>query len=78
MNAGLSKTTLHIDGMHCGSCVAAVSSALRRLPTVHVERAAVGEITVVRDPAAAPYGALVNAVERCGYRVASGNGREAR
>lgn len=39
MNAALSKTTLHLEGMHCGSCVTAVSSALPRLPTVHVEQA---------------------------------------
>lgn len=74
MRAELSKTTLRIDGMHCGSCIAAVSTALRRIPTVHVERAAVGEVTLVRDPRAAPYGALVAAVEHAGYRVVNGNG----
>lgn len=78
MKAALSKTTLYIEGMHCGSCVAAVSSALRRLPTLHVERAAVGEITVARDPVAAPHGALVDALERAGYRVANGNVGERR
>ena len=57
--------------MHCGGCVAAVSAALRRLPTVHVDRIVVGEVTVVRDPSATTYGALVNAVERAGYRVAN-------
>lgn len=74
MKAELTKTTLHIDGMHCGSCVAALSTALRRIPTVHVERAVVGEITVVRDPRAASYGALVAAVEHAGYHVVNGHG----
>ena len=74
MKAELTKTTLRIDGMHCGSCVAAVATALRRLPTVHVDRAVVGEITLVRNPHAAPYGALVAAVEHAGYRVVNGNG----
>ncbi|MHB1298331.1 MAG: heavy-metal-associated domain-containing protein [Gemmatimonadaceae bacterium] len=74
MKAELTKTTVRIDGMHCGSCVAAVSTALRRIPTVHVERAAVGEVTLVRDPHAAPYTALVAAVEHAGYRVVNGDG----
>ena len=73
MNPVQTKTTLTIDGMHCGSCVAAVSSALRRLPSVHVERAAVGEVTLVRDPRAAPYATLVTAVAQAGYRVLAGN-----
>ena len=69
----MQKTTLRVDGMHCGSCVAAVSAALRRLPTVRVERAAMGEVSVVHDPAASPRGALVAAVERAGYRVTDGD-----
>lgn len=73
MKSDLSKTTLRIAGMHCGSCVAALSTALRRIPTVHVERAAVGEITLVRDPRAASYAALRAAVEHAGYRVIDGN-----
>ena len=63
------KTTLFIDGMHCGSCVAAVTSALRRLPSVHVERAVVGEVTVAHDAAATSRNALVAAVQRTGYQV---------
>ena len=66
----MQKTTLFINGMHCGSCVTAVSSALQRLPSVHVERAAVGEVTVTHDPVATPRGALVSAIEHAGYQVA--------
>lgn len=73
MKTELTKTTLRIAGMHCGGCVAALSTALRRIPTVHVERAAVGAITLVRDPRAAPYAVLVAAVEHAGYRVVGGN-----
>ena len=73
MKSELTKTTLRIGGMHCGSCVAALSMALRRIPTVHVERAAIGEITLVRDPRAASDGALRAAVEHAGYRVLDGN-----
>jgi copper chaperone len=68
------KTTLAVDGMHCGSCVAAVSSALRRLPSVHVERAVVGEVTVTHDSVAAPRGALVSAIEHAGYQVGEEGG----
>ena len=74
MYARMQKTTLFVDGMHCGSCVAAVSSALRRLPSVHVERAVVGEVTVMHDPAATSRGALVTAVEGAGYRVVEDGG----
>ena len=69
MYARMRKTTLLIDGMHCGSCVAAVTSALHRLPSLHVERAVVGEVTVVHDPAATSRSAMVAAVARAGYRV---------
>lgn len=73
MKAELAKTTLRIAGMHCGGCVATLSTALRRIPTVHVERASVGEITLVRDPRAAPYSELRAAVEHAGYRVLDDN-----
>ena len=74
MKSGINKTTLRIEGMRCRSCVAAVATTLRELPSVHIERAAVGEVTLVRDRVAAPYATLVAAVERAGYRVANGNG----
>ena len=73
MKAELAKTTLRIVGMHCGRCVAVLSTALRRIPTVHVERASIGEITLVRDSRAASYAALRAAVEHAGYRVLDGN-----
>ena len=73
MKSELTKTTLQIAGMHCGGCVAALSTALRRIPTVHVERAAVGEITLVRDPRAASAAAHRAAVEHAGYRLLDGN-----
>ena len=68
------KATFFVDGMRCGGCVAAVSSALRRLPSVRVERAVVGEVTVTHDPAGSPRGALVSAIGRAGYRVAEERG----
>ena len=69
MKHTLKKTTLQVKGMHCGGCAAAISAALRRLPTVHVERIGHGEVTVVRDPSAVTYGSLVNAIEHAGYSV---------
>ena len=70
----MQKATIFVDGMHCRSCVAAVSSALRRLPSVRLEHAGLGEVTVMHDPAASPRGALVAAIERAGYRVAEHRG----
>ena len=63
------RTTLTIDGMHCAGCVAAVSTALSRVPGVTVDRAGVGEMTVTRDPGTATDATLASAVERAGYRV---------
>ena len=74
MRSTLAKSTLHIEGMHCAGCVDAVTAALRRLPTVHVERAALGAVTLVRDPVAIPWSAVVGAVNRAGYQVGDAAG----
>jgi len=59
-------TTLSIDGMSCGHCVRAVSSALGALPNVAVRSVAVGSAVIeTSDPAAVSR--AVAAVQEAGY-----------
>lgn len=67
----METTTLAIDGMTCGGCVASVTRVLTRLPgvaraDVSLEKA---QAIVQHDPAAAPVAALRTAVEDAGFSV---------
>ena len=67
----MAHTTLEIDGMTCGGCVAAVTRVLSRLPgvvsaQVSLEKA---QAIVDHDPATAPLPALRAAVEDAGFSV---------
>ena len=67
-----STLTLHIAGMTCGGCAGAVSAALRAVPgagAVRVDLAS-GLARIEAEPGLRP--ALTAAVERAGFRVASG------
>ena len=61
--------TLNVTGMHCGSCVNHVESALKALPGV--QRAAVNfateQATIAFDPARVDVEILVSAVRNAGY-----------
>lgn len=63
----MERLTMKIDGMSCGHCVRAVSSALQRLQGVQVERVDVGSATVQYDPATASPAAIAQAVTDAGY-----------
>jgi copper chaperone len=67
----MDELTVHIEGMSCSHCVAAVTKALGAVSGVRVERVAIGSATVAYDPHTATREAIVSAVERAGYRVAS-------
>ena len=49
----MEQTTIAIQGMSCGHCVASVKGALGRLDGVEVQEVKVGSATVAYDPQAA-------------------------
>ncbi|NUO63669.1 MAG: heavy-metal-associated domain-containing protein [Gemmatimonadaceae bacterium] len=63
----MNRTTLKIDGMTCGHCVAWVKKALEGLDGVAVENVAVGSATVEYDPAVASPDRIARAVSDAGY-----------
>jgi copper chaperone len=48
----MEQTTIDIQGMSCGHCVAAVKGALGRLDGVQVRDVKIGSATVAYDPRA--------------------------
>ena len=63
----MNRTTLEIDGMSCGHCVAWVKKALAGLDGVTVENVAVGSATVEYDPAVVSPEQIARAVSDAGY-----------
>ena len=63
----MNRTTLKIDGMTCGHCVAWVKKALTGLEGVTVENVAVGSATVEYDPSLASPEKIARAVSDAGY-----------
>ena len=66
----MTRTTLKIEGMSCGHCVASVRKTLERLEGVRVETVAVGNATVDYDPAVASPEQIADAVSDAGYTAA--------
>lgn len=70
--ADLTHVTLSVEGMTCGSCAGRVEAALASLPGVEATVNLADERADIRyDPARVNPEALVHAVERAGYDVAS-------
>ena len=65
----MNRTTLKIEGMTCGHCVASVKEALLDLEGVKVESVAVGTATVEYDPAVSSVDQIAEAVGDAGYRA---------
>jgi copper chaperone len=65
----MEKVSLQIQGMSCGHCVKAVSSALNAVDGVAVERVDVGSASVRFDPARADAAGIEQAIEEAGYPV---------
>ncbi|HEU4799119.1 MAG TPA: heavy-metal-associated domain-containing protein [Gemmatimonadales bacterium] len=63
----MNRTTLKIDGMSCGHCVAAVTKALEDVEGVTIENVSIGAATVAYDPAVASPEKLAEAVSEAGY-----------
>jgi len=58
---------LSIDGMHCGGCVARVTSTLKKLDGVEVVDVQVGSARVEFDPALASPETIAAAVAKIGF-----------
>jgi copper ion binding protein len=65
----VNKMELEISGMSCSHCVNAVTSALRELDGVDVEKVEIGSAAVAYDPARTSPTAIERAIEDAGYQV---------
>lgn len=63
----MEQTTIAIQGMSCGHCVASVKGALGRLDGVQVQEVKMGSATVEYDPRAVTPERIAQAVEDEGY-----------
>lgn len=64
-------TSLAIDGMSCGHCVAHVRKALAAIPGVQVDDVAIGSATIRHAADAASAEDIAKAVRSAGYTVRS-------
>ncbi len=63
----MEQTTIAIQGMTCGHCVAAVNGALHRLDGVEVRELKIGSATVAYDPAAVSPERIAEVITDEGY-----------
>jgi copper chaperone len=63
----MAEFTLHVDGMHCGSCVRRVSQALNSTEGLQVEEVRIGaaRLKSLDDPP--PVDAAIAALAKAGY-----------
>ena len=61
--------TLKVEGMHCGSCVRRVKSALEAVEGVTLDQVEVGRVTGSFDPEETTPAALADVVTRAGYQA---------
>jgi copper chaperone CopZ len=65
----MDRVTMKIDGMSCGHCVGAVTSALKSVDGVQVEYVEIGSATLAYDPTTASTDRIARAIEDEGYQV---------
>lgn len=63
----MTEFTLHIDGMHCGSCVRRVTLALSATEGVHVEEVSIGAARLSSASSPAPVDLAIAALAKAGY-----------
>lgn len=68
----MQMTTIEINGMTCGHCVAAVKKALVATAGVVVSEVTIGKAIVELDPASGALAAAEAAIEDAGYDVVKG------
>lgn len=65
----MSEFTLHIDGMHCGSCIRRVSQALASAEGVEVQEVNLGAARLSTSLAPAPVELVIAALAKAGYQA---------
>jgi copper chaperone len=70
----MALTTLKIDGMTCGGCVASVTRVLQQLPGVSRVEVSLqsGSAEVTHEPGLSAVEALIGAVESAGFDARRG------
>lgn len=63
----MSEFKLHIDGMHCASCVRRVAQALSATEGVEVKEVSVGSARLTSAQEPAPVDAAIAALAKAGY-----------
>ena len=63
----MAEFKLHIDGMHCGSCVRRVTQALAATEGVEVKEVNIGSARLGSNQEPAPVDAAIAALARAGY-----------
>ncbi|HEY2861673.1 MAG TPA: heavy-metal-associated domain-containing protein [Terracidiphilus sp.] len=65
----MSEFTLHIEGMHCGSCVRRVSQVLAQTPGLDVKEVQIGAARLRSDQDPLPVDRAIAALAAAGYRA---------
>jgi copper chaperone len=63
----MAEFTLHIDGMHCGSCVRRVNQALASVQGVAVDEVRVGAARLNSTVEPTPVEQAISALAKAGY-----------
>lgn len=63
----MAEFVLHIDGMHCGSCVRRVTQALSSAPSLEVEEVRIGAARLKSTDPVPPVDAAIAALAKAGY-----------
>jgi copper chaperone CopZ len=63
----MAEFKLHIDGMHCGSCVRRVTQALTATDGVEVKEVNIGSARLSSNEEPAPVDAAIAALAKAGY-----------
>jgi len=61
--------TLHIDGMHCASCIRRLSQALATVEGLHVEEVLLGSARVSSNQYSLPLDQVASAILKAGFRL---------
>ena len=63
----MAEFVLHIDGMHCGSCVRRVTQALSATEGVEVEEVRIGAARLKAEDEQSPIDAAIASLAKAGY-----------
>lgn len=65
----MAEFTLHVDGMHCGSCVRRVTQALSSTEGIQVEEVRIGAARLKSSDDHPPVDAAIAALAKAGYNA---------